>query len=168
MVERLDRLMANINSVAGDEEVQEDVKAIAGSLKDAAADIDELLTLWRTETERLARNVDTTITSTDQNLDDSFMKLNNVLENLDDSTKRLTVMMDAVANGEGTAGLLVRDDRLYEAGVLALLRLADVVDSVGRITAMIEEEKAIPIAAKTGLGTFKTSLPLDAAAGGGN
>ena len=159
-IERFDRLVLNVNTVLGDQEVQADVKGIATDLKAASEEIRELVEMWHRETRRISDNVNEGITSTEKNLDESFDKLIAVIENLDRSTKQLTVILDGIAAGEGTAGMLVRDERLYEAGVLALERLSDTLASINRITGKIEKDGYIQIGQATPIGTFKEEFPI--------
>jgi ABC-type transporter Mla subunit MlaD len=160
VVERIDSFIANLNTVLGDTNVQGDVKAIASGLKEAAEKAKELVELWRQETENVADNVNRGIDRTDDNLNEALTKLIGVVENLDTSTKELTDILEGISSGEGTAGLLVRDDRLYEAGVLALQRLADTIASIRRITSKIEEDGYITIAQETAVGTFTKDFPV--------
>jgi len=163
-IERFDRLVLNVNTVLGDQEVQADVKGIADDLKTASAEIRELVELWHQETRRISDNVNEGVDSTEKNLDESFDKLIVVIENLDRSTKKLTEILDGIAAGEGTAGMLVRDERLYEAAVLALQRLSDTLASINRITGKIEEDGYIQVGQATPVGTFKKKLPVPGSA----
>jgi len=160
VVERLDRFIANLNVVLGDVNMQEDVKAIASSLKEAAEEAKELVELWKRETKGVAKNLNRGIDRTDDNLNEALSKLVGVVENLDTSTKELTGILEGISSGKGTAGLLVRDDRLYEAGVLALRRLADTIASIHRITGKIEQDGYITIAQETAVGTFTKDFPV--------
>ena len=162
-VQRFDNLVANLNTVLGDQEVQEDVKGIAEDLKASSEEIKNLVDLWRQETLRVSGNVNEGIDRTEQNLDESFAKLIGVIENLDESTKRLTNILDGIAAGEGTAGLLVRDERLYEAAVLAMERLSDTLASVNRITGKIEEDGYITVG-KAPSGVLRQNFPVGAKA----
>jgi len=112
VVERIDQLVANLNVVLGDVNVQGDVKAVVHDLKTATTELRETMELWRTSSQKIADNLTTSIDKTEANLDRSFVKLNELLDNLDAGAKSLATSLQVVAEGRGTAGLLVRDSRL--------------------------------------------------------
>jgi len=159
VVERLDALVANLNVVLGDVNVQGDVRAVVHSLRASADELKETVHLWKTSTERIAENVNTGIDRTEENLDRSFAKLNNVLDNLDDGSGDLARAMHEVAEGRGTAGLIVRDERLYEAAVLSLERFADAMNRFQAILARIEEDGYINLGLAPS-GILKTKVPV--------
>jgi ABC-type transporter Mla subunit MlaD len=160
VVERLDALAAHINEVLGDENLQADVRSAVGDLKDAAEELRDTVALWKTESQKVADNLNAGIDNTELNLDESFAKLNQVLENLDDATKSMSRLLYQVAEGQGTAGLLARDERLYEAAVLSLERLSELIGTLQRITTKIEQDGHITIGKDTPVGTFTKDFPL--------
>ncbi len=159
-VERIDDLAAHLNAVLGDENVQADVKATVDDLKNATAALRETVELWKTESQKVSDNVNAAIARADRNLDQSFVKLNDVMENLSDAAKTLAGLLHEISEGKGTAGLLARDERLYEAGVVALERFGELIGTFQRIAGKVERDGYIPIGAKTSLGTFKENLPV--------
>lgn len=160
VTERLDRLLANFNAVLGDEDVQGDVKAAVHDLKDATEGLKETVTLWQRETLRISDNANAGIDGIEGNLDLSFAKLNKTLENLDDSSKALAALLHDAAEGKGTVGLLMRDERFYESAVVAIDRFAEMIATIQRIAAKIERDGYITLAQKTAVGTFPKKFPL--------
>ena len=160
VMERVDDLVANINTILGDDKVQDDVKTAVGDLKTATEQLRQTATLWKTATERISKQLTTGIDRTQENLDKSFARLTDVLNNLDDASKGMARLMNRIDDGEGTAGLLVRDDRLYEAGVLTLERMSELIATLQRILGKAEEDGYIKIGQKTSLGTFKVDVPV--------
>lgn len=158
--ERIDNLVANLNAVLGDEKVREEVKGVARDLKVAAEEVRETITLWQDESRRISNNVNEGIDTLEGRLVTAIDRFIVVAENLDQSTKDLSRILAAVNEGEGTAGALVRDERLYEAGVLALQRLADALASINRITGKIERDGYITIGQATSVGTFTKDFPM--------
>ncbi|MGB2985590.1 MAG: MlaD family protein [Phycisphaerae bacterium] len=163
-IERIDTLLANINAVLGDENLQGNVKAAVGDLKSATEELRETIELWKTESQRVADNMNAGIDQTEENLDQSFAKLNQVLDNLDGATKSMAGLLHQVAEGQGTAGLFARDERLYEAAVLSLERLDELIGTLQRIAGKIEEDGHITIGRKTPVGTFTKDFPIGAQA----
>ena len=64
-----------------------------------------------------------------------------------------------VAEGRGTAGLLVRDERLYEAAVLSMERLSEVMNNLLVITGKIKEDGYITVG-KAPSGVFRKQFPV--------
>lgn len=160
VVERLDRLVANFNAVLGDENVQGDVKAAVSDIRVATRDLRELIVFVQRESERVSENLNTGLTETEKNLQESFVKLHSVLEQLDDAASSLAVVMRQVSEGQGTAGLLVRDERLYEAAVLSLERFSVLVGTLQRIAGQVERDGYINVGKNTGLGVWTKKIPV--------
>jgi len=144
-VERIDRLVTHLNNVLGDEAVQGDVKEAVRNLKSASESLRDTMAAWQEDSRRVAENINQGVDRTEEHLDASFTRLQSVLENLDDSSRRLSEVLGRVADGEGTAGLLVRDARLYEAAVLSLQRLSDVMENLLIITGKIRDDGYIVV-----------------------
>jgi len=161
VLERIDNLVADINAVLGDENVQEDVKAAVSDLKSATTELKDTIALWNTESRKISDNFNAGIDRTEENLDQSFVKLNEVLDNLDDATKSLAGMLHEVSQGEGTAGLLAHDERLYEAAVLTFDRFGELIGTLQRIAGKIERDGHITIGRPTSVGTLTKDFPLE-------
>ncbi len=162
MIERIDDLVANINVVLGDENVQGDVKAAIADLKSATEHLKQTMTLWQTESQTVADNLNQGIDRTEENLDESFANLNEFLQHLDDSAADAARVSRAIAEGEGSAGLLVRDDRLYEAAVLSLDRFSEAMATLQRILGKIEEDGYVTVG-KAPDGLLRKRFPIPAA-----
>ena len=161
VIERIDQLVANLNTVLGDEDVQAEVRAAATDLKDITEELKQTITLWKTESQKVADNINEGVDRTEENLDQSFAKLNETLEHLSDSAKSFAQAANAISEGEGTAGLLVRDERLYEAAVLSLERFSESMATLQRILGKIEEDGYVRVGTTTS-GVFKKRLKIPA------
>ena len=159
VLERLDRFIANLNVMLGDENLQEDVKSGVGNLKDATEELRQTIALWNTESRRIADQVNSGIDQTVQNLNRSFVNLNRFLENLDEAATSLATALRHIAEGHGTAGLLVRDERLYEAAVLAIERFGAVMANLEVFTEKIKDDGYI-IVGKAPTGLLKKRFPV--------
>ncbi len=158
--ERIDQLVKNINSVLGDQALQEDVRAAVGDLKDATEELKATVTLWKTESQRISDNVNEGVDKTEANLDRLFDGLIEVVASLDKSAKDLAQITSAISAGEGTAGLLVRDERLYESAVLALERFSESMATLQRILGKVEEDGYITVGkAPSGVLRKKFDIP---------
>ncbi|MCH8148541.1 MAG: MCE family protein [Planctomycetes bacterium] len=157
--ERIDQLVKNINAVLGDEALQEDVRAAVGDLKDATEELKSTVSLWKTESQRLSDNVNEGIDKTEANLDRLFDRLIDVAGSLDTSAKSLAQIANAISAGEGTAGLIVRDERLYESAVLALERFSESMATLQRYLGKVEEDGYI-IVGKAPSGVLRKKFPI--------
>jgi len=158
VVERIDQLAANLNVVLGDVNVQGDLKAVVHDLKTATTELRETMELWRSSSQKIADNLTTGIDKTEENLERSFVKLNEVLDNLDAGAKSLAASLQVVAEGRGTAGLLVRDERLYEAALLSIQRFGEAMATVERLVSKFERDGSITLSS----GPFTKKIPIPA------
>ena len=165
VIERVDNLAQNINRVLGDENVQGDAKAVVHDLKDASEELKRTIALWNTESKEVADNINQGIDHTEEQLDQSFARLNEVLEHLDESAANLARVAQEVAEGRGTAGLLVNDERLYEAAVLSLDRVGEAMATLQRILSKIEEDGYVTVG-KAPTGILKKRFDIPAATTG--
>ena len=159
VVERIDQFVANLNVVLGDVNVQGDVKAVVHDLKTTTEDLKATVELWKTETRRLSDNLNAGIDKTENNLDRSFANLNDLLDSLDAGAKSLASSLQLVAEGRGTAGLLVRDERLYEAAVLSIERFGEAMATVLRVFSKIENDGYFKIGTPDS-GPFTKKFPI--------
>jgi len=160
VIERIDNLAKHVNAVLGDENVREDVQGAIADLRDASGNLKSTIELWKSESRRISDNVNEGVDQTEVNLDRAFDKLVDVLGSLDESADSLARITDAIANGSGTAGLLVRDERLYEAAVLALERFSDSMATLQRILGKVEEDGYITVGqAPSGVLKKKFAVP---------
>ncbi|MCH8966159.1 MAG: hypothetical protein IID43_00635 [Planctomycetes bacterium] len=161
VIERIDRLVEHVTAVLGDESLKEDVKGAVRDLRDASKEVKATATLWKTESQKLADNAGAAIDRTEENFDRSFAKVNDVLEGINDASRSLAGVMLAVEQGKGTAGLLARDERLYEAAVLALGRFNELIGTLQQIFGKIEQDGYfdVNIRGVSPLGNFKKRYP---------
>lgn len=162
LVERLDLLVANVNTVFGDENVQGDIKLAVRDLTDTARDLKETVALWRTESKRLADNVNNGVDRTTANLEDTFQLFRRVLTELDGAATNLSRVTRALTEASGSAGLLVHDPRLYESAVLAADRLAAVLLDIKSLTGQMREDGYITVGLAPN-GFPKKQIPLSTA-----
>lgn len=152
VVERIDQLAANLNAVLGDVNVQGDVKSVVHDLKAISGELRETVVLLKSSVHKTADNLNS-------GLDRSFANLNEVLDNLDESTGNLAEILQSVADGRGTAGLLVRDERLYEAAVLSIERFGEAWATAQRLLSAFERDGAIRVGTPTS-GPFTKEFPI--------
>lgn len=159
-VERLDRLIASINQILGDEAFRQDLKSAAANLRTSSENLAGTTEIWKTESRRLSDNLNDGIDRTEQNLETLLVRLTGLAEELDAAAKHLNATTRRVAEGQGTVGLLVHDPRLYESAVLAAERLADFFAALNRIAGNVERDGYIPLEVKTGVGPIRRNVAV--------
>jgi len=159
VVERIDQLAANLNAVLGDVNVQGDVKGVVHDLKTTTEDLKATVELWKTESHRFSDNLNSGIDKIVNNFDRSFANLNELLDSLDAGAKSLASSLQQVSEGRGTAGLLIRDERLYEAAVLSLERFADALATLQRYLGKVESDGYFRIGSPNS-GPFTKKFPI--------
>ena len=82
-----------------------------------------------------------------------------MIASLDASAKNLAQITSTIASGEGTAGLMVRDERLYESAVLALERFSESMATLQRILGKVEEDGYITVG-KAPSGVWKKDFAI--------
>jgi len=146
VIERIDGLVANMNAVLGDVNVQGDFKAGVHDLRVATAELRQTMEQLRSSSQEIADNFNSVIERSDENLNRSFTNLNELLDNLDAGAKSLASSLQQVSDGRGTAGLLVSDARLYEAAVLSIERFGEAMATVQRLVSKFERDGYITVA----------------------
>lgn len=140
VIERMDKLVADVDRVVGDPQIKDDVRESVHDIKSASAELRKTVELWRTQTERIAGNLNSGIEKTKIDLDRNFDKLYGVLENLDNSTQSLAFSMQQIAQGKGTLGMLANDPRLYEAAVLSVQRFGESMITLNVLLDQVQRE----------------------------
>lgn len=163
-VERIDTLVANLNTVLGDAAVQDDVKSAVRDLKGAAQQVRGTIELWNEESRKLADNLNAGVDRTEENLDRSFAHLTRVLDRVDDAATSLASVLQSTREGKGTAGMFFHDPRLYESAVLSLDRLAEALGTLQRILGKIERDGYITVG-QAPSGMLRKDFPVPGASG---
>lgn len=161
-IERIDILVANLNNVLGDAALQDDVRAAVRELRGGAEEFQQAMFVWRTESHKISDNINAGVNRTEENLDNAFARLNGALEKIDDGARSMARVMNDVENGRGTAGKLVRDDRLYEAAVLMFRRISESAATLGRVLGKIEEDGYVTVG-QAPSGLLHKKIPIPAA-----
>jgi ABC-type transporter Mla subunit MlaD len=135
---RLDAALKNVNTVLADPSVDsklrsavdnihtisEDGKAMAADLKVAAADAKEITA----GAKELVTKVGGAVDRADQRVDEVSRSLRSSIELASEFLTQLNAIANKANRGEGTIGMLVSDDRLYESMTLAFRRLGEAVE----------------------------------------
>lgn len=169
VVQRFDKTLAHFNQVLGDPEFRSAIVGAVENLEGMTAEGKETFRLLREtasevqqDLNHIAGALDALVADTHTGVTDVRKRLIPALESVSKLADNLNRASRELAEGEGTAGLFLRDPRLYEAMLLSLERLTDALDKLrslfdqfdakGRIDLKIHEavgplpvDKSIPI-----------------------
>ncbi len=168
-VQRFDKTLKHVNDVLGDPNVKsallEAIENVRQGTEDgrlALADLRETTATLRDSSLRITAKIEQGVDDATADLDQLSRKAMPVLDSLAEATSNLNRVSLDLADGNGTAGKLLRDDRLYEKLVLCTDHLTDLVDTLRRVTNKIERQGYIDLAVheKSPLGPLPTRKKL--------
>lgn len=163
-LEQVGELARSMHELVGDEAVRGDVRASVTSIREAAASAERIgkqleefttrLESMQTETsalitevrdttttvKRSAEHADQAILATHENVESMAREMLARLEQMSGVLSDVEAITSAVADGKGTAGKMVNDDRLYEGLVLNLRLLEELLGTGNRLLAQWEQE----------------------------
>jgi hypothetical protein len=115
--------------------------------RDAIADLRETAAVIKDGSSRITTKVETGVDDVAAKFDEINRRLAPALDSLAGLTANLNRASLDLAEGRGTAGKLLRDDRLYEKLVLFTDNLNELVDTLRRIADKTERQGYLDIAA---------------------
>jgi phospholipid/cholesterol/gamma-HCH transport system substrate-binding protein len=131
---RLDAALSSVNAVLGDATTQTELKetlhnlhAISEDGKEFVASAREAFVRVRVfveDSEKLVVRSHEVVTRVDQNIDSLMQNVNRTLDLAANLLREINVLAAKVGRGEGSLGKLIQDDKLHEAMLLTLRRLA--------------------------------------------
>lgn len=167
VVERFDMTLKGINAtlehfndVVGQPEFKEDVKIIATNIREATRHADELAVSAKEDLHNFALSVDERMARLEGHLDDFFVKLAPVLDNLDNASGQLYRLLREAREGDGTAALLIRDRKLYDETVQTLEQVQYLIATLQPFVDKVAQNERLPIEAPTPIGPVKASVDL--------
>jgi phospholipid/cholesterol/gamma-HCH transport system substrate-binding protein len=138
VVQRLDAVVKHVDDVVGDPAVKselrasiknlhamtEDGKSVVSDFKAAAGDARTTVA----DAKALIEQTSGAVTRIDGHVESVARSLTDDLEIASRALTRLNTILDGMERGEGTMGLLLSDNRLYESLVLTFRRLAETTE----------------------------------------
>lgn len=148
---RLDLMLKNFNQVIGDPSVQSQFKdsltnlnkmsvdgaAAVADFRQAGADFKQIAA----DGKDLVHESTQAVTNIDQRTQDVAQALTHDLDLASRFLENLNVASDKMNRGEGSLGLLLNDQRLYEAMTLTFRRLAETAGEFGKVAQQWQEGK---------------------------
>jgi len=167
-VQRLDRILKNLDDVVGDPKVKDDIRTVVANMVDiseegklAVADLRSATGDLRGDAARAADRLEQSLVNFDtqtQRLADAAIPA------LDESARtasNLRSLSDGLMRGEGTLGMLLKDERLYEVVVLSFERAVDAINSLRRLFAHFERTGRIGINTQTSVGPVNVDKKIE-------
>lgn len=139
-IERLHNVLKHVETVLGDPETQSNVKLSLANVKAASEDIKlaaagfkqfgEGVQKTRERADQVLDNVNATVNTTREHIDVLGTKFAADLDQLSRLLDHLTTASQDLAQGKGTAGMVLRDPKLYEELLLTVRRLGVAADEM--------------------------------------
>ncbi|MFQ5490157.1 MAG: MlaD family protein [Phycisphaerae bacterium] len=159
VAQRLDKTLRHINEVLGDAETQSALKHSIQNFERMTVDGREAFAVLRRTSTMLETDLATLADRLEAGLSDANTGINEIrarlVPALDVMAQVLTDLSKVsrdLAEGEGTAGLFLRDARLYETMVLGMKRMTDAIDTMRRILDRFEQQGYIEFKAHSAIG----------------
>ncbi|MCK4658893.1 MAG: hypothetical protein KAV82_05165 [Phycisphaerae bacterium] len=152
-IQRLDKALKHVNDVLGDPEVKSSLRESVANFRKmtedgrlAVADFRETAATLKDGSIRITTKFEEGIDEATTNINQISRRLMPSLDNLAETTSNLNRVSRDLADGEGTAGKFLRDDRLYEKLVLCTDRIIDLVGTLYRVAGKTERQGYIDLA----------------------
>ncbi|HNO77670.1 MAG TPA: hypothetical protein PKN33_06375 [Phycisphaerae bacterium] len=162
-VQRLDQVLKSLGEVVGDTEMRGKLHAVMDNLlamtedaKVAMSDLRETTAALKTDMAKITKGAEQALTSIDTRVNELADAALPTLDHAAKTASNLHRVSDKIADGEGTLGRLLNDERLYEATLLAIQRVQDMVDSFRRLAERFERRGRIGLE----VGGFPADQPL--------
>ena len=167
VLQRFDTALKTFNDVFGDPEVKAGWQEMFANIKQMSIDGRDSLDHIRNTTAQLRSDLKRISAKLEQGVDDATTNVNEiaaailpVLENTALLTADLSRILRGLENGQGSAGMFLKDARLYESLLLTATRLTDLIDTIQRLAYRFERQGAIGIKAQTALGPVRGNIKL--------
>ncbi len=149
-VQRLDHVLKTFDGVIGDTEmrakldqVMDNLLAMTNDAKSAMSDLRETTATLKTEMAKITNRAEQALTSVDTRVNELADAALPTLDHAAKTASNLHRVSQKIAEGDGTLGRLLNDERLYEATLLAIQRIQDMVDSFRRLADRFERRGRI-------------------------
>jgi phospholipid/cholesterol/gamma-HCH transport system substrate-binding protein len=139
----INTLLKHFNELAGDPAVRQDIRETLARLKEASENIQKVSGRFDElagEAKTTMAQVRTTVGDTGQRVDQVSKELNGRLQQVGDVLARFESISTKMDKGQGTAGQLVNDPRLYESLVDTSRDLNETIRTLKRVADQWENE----------------------------
>jgi ABC-type transporter Mla subunit MlaD len=159
VVQRFDHTLKHFNEVLGDPKVKSAIVEAIENIEDLTAEGRDTFALLRETAAQVQQDLDELDAKVDTLVADTNVGVNEIREHIVPALKNLAKLTNSLdraalqlAEGEGTAGLLLRDARLYEALLLSAQRITQAVDRLRWLFDKFEKQGYIEFKAHEAVG----------------
>lgn len=146
-VQRFDGTLKNFNDVFGDQETKDNIKYSVANFrsmiddgKEAAANLKETTAALQEDSTRITGKIEQLVERTDDRIDRASRTFIGTMEETSATMRSLNEVASSLAEGRGSAGLLLTDTKLYESLVVTLQEMVLALNDVRRLTKKWNEE----------------------------
>ncbi|MEE9293485.1 MAG: MlaD family protein [Phycisphaerae bacterium] len=167
LIERSDKMLKTFNEMFGDPKMKEgllemfaNVKKMSSDGREALENINAMTADLQVDVKRISAKLEGGIDNANVHIGDIADSLRPMLENTAKLAASLLRLSMAIERGEGTAGRVMTDARLYESLLLTANRLTGLIDRIDRIFAKFERDGAIGIKVPSPIGPIPRSFNI--------
>jgi phospholipid/cholesterol/gamma-HCH transport system substrate-binding protein len=142
-VTKAGQLMESANSLIADPKLREDLKATMASLRQTSETIQQVapkLDKIADDASSTMADVRTTVKTANTNIDSIGKQLTSRIEQLSKTLDHFQSISAKIDNGNGTAGQLINDPKLYQALVDSAMQLNQTIADLNRLVEQWEQE----------------------------
>jgi phospholipid/cholesterol/gamma-HCH transport system substrate-binding protein len=143
LVDHFDKTVVDLDQVAGDPKMRDDLRASIAQIRTATATADRIsanLEKFSQRANQLADTANTTLTKTDAHMDQVFKQLADRLDTTARVLDNLRSITAKIDTGKGTAGLFLNDPKLYQSLVDTSRELNLTITDLKRLVEQWEQE----------------------------
>ena len=163
VIERFDETLKHWNEVMGDPEVKQGMREAVVNVRDFTEDgkatfetLRKTSATFEADLERISDEILAAV----QDARAQINRIGPLLDNTAELTENLNKVALQLNEGEGTVGRLLDDARLYEALLISIERITDLVDTFRRLAAKFEREGRIGLKFETVVGPIEKDIPI--------
>jgi phospholipid/cholesterol/gamma-HCH transport system substrate-binding protein len=142
-IEKFGATSDELRKLVGDDQIRGDLKATLANFKDASGNaktVAQNLEKLSTDLQKTNQDVSSVVTKTGTRIDDLSKKLGDRLEQVATILDRFQSVANKVDQGQGTAGKLINDPKLYEALLDSSQELSLTIKDLRRLVEQWEQE----------------------------
>ncbi len=167
VIERIDQTLKTFNDTFGDPEVKAgwltlfaNVRSMAEDGSEALESINSMAADLRVDIKRISLKLESGIDDTNSNINAIAADIRPMVQNSAKLTASLSRLAAAMEAGEGSAGMFLKDPRMYESLVMTSQRLTEMIDTIQRLFAKFERDGVVRVGVDTAVGNIPQNIAI--------
>lgn len=136
LIESFDSLVKNANDILGDQSTKQNFKLILANLSEATKQATETLK----QVQEFSTAGTTTLKNADAGVNKVVIALVDTTEQLSKTVSQSRILLEKISQGQGTAGKLLNDGRLYESLLESTEQLQALLAELKSLVAQVKEK----------------------------